>query len=60
MDREDHDGVLLDTSEDARVNGARVELYDDLYDQSGAAEALWAYPTGPKMERSIRCLITSL
>ena len=26
----------------------------DPYDYSGAAEALWAYPTGPKTEKAIR------
>ena len=52
--------VLLDTSENAHANSARVALYYELYDQSGAAEAWWAYPTGPKMERSIRRLITSV
>ena len=26
----------------------------DFCDQSGAAEALWAYPTGPKIEDAIR------
>ena len=32
----------------------RDEPIVDLCDQSGAAEALWAYPTGPKIKDAVR------
>ena len=32
----------------------RDETMVDFRDQSGAAEAVWAYPTGPKSENTIR------
>ena len=32
----------------------RDETMVDFRDQSGAAEAVWAYPTGPKSEHMIR------
>ena len=34
------------------------ETAGDFCDQSGAAEALWAYPTGPKIEDAVQGLIT--
>ena len=38
----------------------RDDPTDDFCDQSGAAEALWAYPTGPKIEDATRGWITWL